>query len=83
MIETELFLEKFQWETSQDQSHQYYVCESHNQAEFESLVTHIRKYGYVVTIQGMSWACVEIGEYLYWTMWYSIEKTDVINRVHI
>jgi len=83
MIDTELFLEKFHWETSQDKSHQYYVCEPHDQAEFENLVIHIKKYGYVVTVQGKSYACIDIGEYLYWTTWGSIEKTNLINRVHI
>ena len=83
MIETEPFLDKFQWEISQDKSHQYCVCQPDNQAEFEDLVTHIRKHGYVVTIQGMSYACVDIGEYLYWTMWYSIENTNFINRMHV
>jgi hypothetical protein len=83
MTETELFLEKFQWETSQDQSHQYYICEPHHQAEFENLVVHIKRNGYVVTIQGMSYVGVDIGEYLYWTMWDSLEKANIINRMHI
>ncbi len=83
MIETEPLLDKFQWEISQDKSHQYCVCQSYNQAEFEDLVTYIRKYGYVITIQGMSYACVDIGEYLYWTMWHSIENTNFINRMHV
>ena len=83
MIETELFLEKFHWETSQAKSYQYYICESQNQEEFESLVVYIRKHGYVVTFQGNPYVCVDIGEYLYWTMWDSIEKTNFINRMPI
>ena len=83
MTETKLFLEKFHWETSQDNSHQYCVHEPNNQAEFENLVTHIRKHGYVVTIQGTPYVCVDIGEYLYWTVWNSIEKTNIINRMYI
>lgn len=83
MIETVPFLEIFHWETSKDNSHQYCVCEPNNQAEFENLEIHIRKYGYVVTIQGMSYVCLDIGEYLYWTMWESIEKPLLINRLHI
>jgi len=83
MIETQLFIEQSHWETSQDKSHQYYVCASKTQAEFENLVTHIRKHGYVITIQGKSYACLDMGEYLYWTMWYSIEDTNFINRMRI
>lgn len=83
MIETELYLEKFHWEISQDKSHQYYVCESHNMDEFKDLVIYIKNHGYVVTIQGKSYVCVDIGEYLYWTMWYSTEETNFINRIHI
>ncbi len=83
MTETELFLETFHWETSEDKSHEYYVCEPHNLAEFENLVIHIKKHGYVITIQGTPYVCVDIGQYLYWTMWDSIEKTNVINRMHV
>ena len=83
MIGTELILEKFHWETSQDKSHQYCVSEPNNQAEFENLEIHIKKHGYVVTIQGNSFVCVDIGEYLYWTKWESIEKPHLINRLHI
>ena len=83
MIETENLLEKFCWETSQDKSHQYYVCESSNDAEFENLIIYIKKHGYVVTIQGNAFICVDIGEYLYWTMWDSIENTHRINRMPV
>ena len=83
MIETELFLEKFHWEISQDKSHQFCVCEPNIEAEFENLEIHIRKHGYVVTIQGKSYVCFDIGKHLYWTMWDSIEKTRLINRMRI
>ena len=83
MTETEPVLKKFHWETSQDKSHQYCVCGPNNQAEFENLEIYIRKHGYVVTIQGMAYICFDIGDYLYWTMWASIEKTRLINRMRI
>jgi len=83
MPETLLSLEKFQWQASQDKTHQYSVCEPQTRSEFEHLVTYIRKYGYVITIQGKAYACVDIGEYLYWTMWSSIEETNSINRMQI
>ena len=83
MIETEPLLEKFHWETSQDKSHQYCVCEPSNRLEFEDLVIHIKKHGYIVKVQGEPYVSVDIGEYLYWTMWDAIEKPHLINRMRI
>jgi len=83
MIETEHILEKLHWKASQDNSHQSYLCEPHSEIEFKELVSHIRKHGYVVTIQGKSYVCLDIGEYLYWTMWDTAENTNLINRMHV
>lgn len=83
MIGTEPFLEKFHWETSQDNSYQCCVCEPNNQAEFRNLVIHIKKHGYVLTVQGKSYVSVDIGEYLYWTIWDSLEETNFVNRMEI
>ena len=61
MTETEPVIKKFHWEASQDKSHQYCVCLTNNQAEFENLEIYIRKHGcYVVTIQGMAYIFVLI-----------------------
>jgi len=83
MIETKISLEEFQWKISQDQSHQYCVYEPNYQTEFENLVTHIKKNGYIVPIQGKPYVCIDIDEYLYWTLWDSINKTNRINRMLI
>jgi hypothetical protein len=83
MARTKLLLEKFHWEASKDKSHQYYVCEPDNQAEFKNLVTHIKRHGYIVTIQGMPYFSVDIGRYLYWTNWDGAEKINIINRMPI
>lgn len=83
MLETKPLLENLHWETSQDKSHQYYFCEPDNQADFEDLVTFIKKHGFVVTIQGQPYVCLDIGKYLYWTMWDSTRKANVINRMRI
>ena len=83
MIEIEPIIEKFYWETSQGNNYQHYVCEINKKAEFEDLIIYIKNHGYVVTIQGKSYVCVEIGGYLYWTMWNSIEDPDFINRMHV
>jgi len=82
-METEQCLERFHWEASQDKSHEYYVCEPVNEVEFKDLVNYIRKQGYVVTIQGIPFVCFDIGEYLYWTAWDSIENINLINRMLI
>ena len=80
MLATKPLLENLHWETSPDQTHQHYFCEPHNQSEFDNLVTFIRKYGFLVTIQGHSYVCVDVGRYLYWISWDSIEKPNIINR---
>jgi hypothetical protein len=83
MIKIESFLEEFHWETNQDNGYQYCVCLPHNQSEFKNLITYIKKYGYIVKVQGDPYVSVDIGEYLYWTMWSSIEEPNIINRMRI
>ena len=83
MTETEPLLEKLHWEISQDNGHQYCVCEPYNQGEFENLLIHIKKHGYIVPVQGRPYFSVDIGEYLYWMMWDSVEKPNRINRMRI
>jgi len=83
MIKTELFLENFHWGTNQDKTYQYCICDPNNQAEFKNLLTHIRKYGYIVKVQGEPFVSLDIGEYLYWTKWNSVKEADFINRVQI
>ncbi|MDE1921624.1 MAG: hypothetical protein KGJ09_06735 [Candidatus Omnitrophica bacterium] len=80
MKETDPFIQKIRWETSDDQSHQFYVCEEDKRQEFEDFVHQIKKKGYVISLQGISYICIDIGEYLYWTKWDMVEDTATINR---
>ncbi len=81
MPATKSFIDQFRWITSEDKTHQYCVCESHNRSEFENLVIEIHKHGYIVKLLGEEYICYDIGKYLYWSLWDEVDRVDRINRM--
>lgn len=77
------FVKEEKWtyaKTMPEWPHEYIVRERVDEALFEAMVKHIRKYGYKEQFYNKTITYFAEGGMIYWTMGAPIDETIIINR---
>lgn len=69
--------------TMKENPHWYTLRKTWDDAEFDSFVLDIRRYGEIRYFGRWPYVHLDLGSWTYWTMGYPVEQTTLVNRKRI